>query len=398
MKIGLFTDFYLPHQGGVETAVLSHAQALRGRGHEVTVVCAKYKGHPQDEPGTLRLSGINPRHPHLHPIVKISVKNKAAVDAQTFDIVHIHTDGAIGHLGAWYARKRNVPLIQTIHTNDMGWARDNYARPMKYLLSGSVRLQSGWQAARLGVRRSRRLAKRADYLYNHWLLKKIFASSRFAKTIIVPSAHFMEELREFHPSGNYAVVPNGVDVGAFEPQFEDAAKPVRILWIGRASAEKRPLAFLEAIRLLEQRKTPSIHVDMIGTGPEFNIMRKFVRQNNLACVTLRGGVPYDTVKSFWSKADVFALTSHHLDNQPMVLVEAAASGVPVVLSDKRLLNQIAPGGYFLAPSPTALSIAEALDKSLHKKNPQTAAPIIEFAKATYSLEVLAKNLEKIYKM
>ncbi|MES2971259.1 MAG: glycosyltransferase family 4 protein [Patescibacteria group bacterium] len=397
MRIGLFTDFYMPHQGGVETAVLTHAQALRSHGHDVTVVCPKYKGAKQSEPGILRLETLKSWHPHMHPTVTVSGRNKAAVSALKLDIVHMHTDLGVGHLATWYAHKYGTPLIQTIHTNDVSWAKHNYKRPLRYLLSGVGRTQSLWQSKRTGTHRSHRLAGQTSYLYERWLLKKIFSSSHHAKAIIVPSLHFMEELKQYYPEGNYAVVPNAIDLTTITPRFEDPTLPVRILWIGRVSAEKRPLVFMEVIKRLSQSTDRAFLVDIIGNGPELTAVKAFARRHNLDNVRIHGGLPYDKVKLFWELTDVFVLTSHNFDTQAIVLVEAAASGAMAVLSDKNLASLIAPQGHVLANGPDPASVAEALSKTLIKKTPKSAQPIRAYAEKTYSLEVLAQNLENIYK-
>lgn len=397
MRVGLFTDFYVPHLGGVETAVMNYVRALQLLGHEVTVVCPTYKNYDKHESGTLRLKSIKPLKPNSHPLITLGAKNKAVIDQQVFDIVHVQTDQGAAFWGAWYAKQHKVPFFKTVHTNDLAWMTYNYGLTAKYFFAAATRINSIQQRKRMGLPRPKPLAMQPKKVYDEWLLKKIFSHTHLARAIITPSQHFMELLQQYCPDQTYVVVPNAVDIDAFKPEFESKAEPVRIIWVGRASAEKRPMVFLEAVFLLKHKTTQAFVVDVIGDGPELSAMRKFVARHKLDCVTLHGGLSQESCKTFWGKADICAFTSYHFDTQGIVLAEAAASGIPVVLCDEKLVSPDTAAGHFLAAGPSAQDLALEFIKALHKKTPKSSQPIRKFAKDNYSLGVLAKRLEGVYR-
>ena len=53
-------------------------------------------------------------------------------------------------------------------------------------------------------------------------------------------------------------------------------------------------------------------------------------------VILTGTCSPEEVAVLLKQADVFSLASYHFDNQPMVFLEAAASGLPIVYCDERM--------------------------------------------------------------
>ena len=168
------------------------------------------------------------------------------------------------------------------------------------------------------------------------------------------------------------------------------------MWISRAAPEKRPTLFLRALIKLRELTDQQFEADIIGSGPELTAMRRFVVKHNMHNVRIHGGMPPEHTVNFYKTADVFVLTSYRFDNQPMVLAEAMAAGLPVVLCDDLLVGQIALGASHLA-DPKADSLAAQLHKVMCKKTPVDAKPIVGFARDTYGLEVLADKLERAYK-
>ena len=121
MKIGIFTDSYKPYISGVTTSIEMLKKGLEEQGHDVYIVCLKNNGNVSgytDGNNIIRINGI--------PLIKrglkdfrlsffnyIKVKTLSKYD---FDVIHIHTEFSIGLLGLYYAKKKHVPIVYTIHT------------------------------------------------------------------------------------------------------------------------------------------------------------------------------------------------------------------------------------------------------------------------------------------
>ena len=67
MRIGLFTNNYLPLVNGLATSADTFAREFRRAGHEVVVVAPRYPGHQDKEVGVLRVPGL--RAPTHHAYV-----------------------------------------------------------------------------------------------------------------------------------------------------------------------------------------------------------------------------------------------------------------------------------------------------------------------------------------
>lgn len=395
MKIGLFTDFYLPHTGGVETAVMNTAAALRAAGHEVTIVCPENPAQKTPVPGELRLARYRNVIPNEHPVVLPSRKNRHTLMTVDFDVVHAHTEHGAGMLAAWYAIQKDVPFFETVHTHNIAWVNYNYGPVTSRFTSQFINTWTRGWTRRLGItlRPKLRFSKK-EPRYERLLWHQMTLLLPYANKVFIPSSHLLKETKAHYPTASYQLLPNAVDTSRFKPQY-DADEPVRILWVARAWAEKRPLEFLQAIMELQKLTDTPFRVDMVGFGRLLSKMKDFVKKHKLENVRLHGSVPPEKVRGYYAKADIFAITSVGFDNQPVVLAEAMASGLRTLLCDPNLADQVADEARCLTdPSPKAM--AKGLKSILQKKTEASAQPICDFAETTYSLPVLAKRLEKAY--
>jgi len=130
-------------------------------------------------------------------------------------------------------------------------------------------------------------------------------------------------------------------------------EPLRAMWCGRVSPEKRPQAFVEAV----SRLGGGVTGDLFGDGVNRKALAAAAQGSG---VTLHGAVPQAEVLAAMRAHHVFVSSSVGFDNQPMVMLEAIAAGLPVVYCDPDLAETLPPEGSLLAPTPDAAGIAAAL--------------------------------------
>jgi len=76
---------------------------------------------------------------------------------------------------------------------------------------------------------------------------------------------------------------------------------------------------------------------LVGHGPSQEELGRRAEELGVADrVVLTGKRSPEEVAVLLKQADVFSLASYHFDNQPMVFLEAAASGLPIVYCDERM--------------------------------------------------------------
>lgn len=135
------------------------------------------------------------------------------------------------------------------------------------------------------------------------------------------------------------LVPNGIDAESyrFDAQLRRQARASlqlgeRFTWltVGRLTAAKRHTDLLSAIAIV-RRKVPDIQTLIVGDGPLRQALEGEISSGGLASnVSLLG--LRDDVRQLMLAADGFVLSSAW-EGLPMVLLEAAASSLPIVATD-----------------------------------------------------------------
>jgi len=152
-------------------------------------------------------------------------------------------------------------------------------------------------------------------------------SMRHVARLAVPSA-FLEQI--FGRHGMPAViVPNVIDLAHFHPQ-DAGERAARHIVVARNLETIYDNA--TALRALAQvrRRCPDAHMTIAGSGPEAARLRALVAELGLMdCVHFSGRLDRDAMAALYREADV-GLNPSLVDNMPNSLLEAMASGVPVV--------------------------------------------------------------------
>lgn len=168
-----------------------------------------------------------------------------------------------------------------------------------------------------------------------------------ATRITVVSEDLKNKVWELLPERDVSVISMGVDTSKFGKQyyahdyFGQGNKKV-ILFVGRL-AEKKGVSFLiEAIKEIDALLV------IAGDGPlRENLEKKAVALSNK--VMFLGAKTHEELKTIYASADIFAapsITTKGGDKEglPTVIMEAMASGLPVVASDSGGISQLIRNG------------------------------------------------------
>ncbi|HEX5192364.1 MAG TPA: glycosyltransferase [Solirubrobacteraceae bacterium] len=139
------------------------------------------------------------------------------------------------------------------------------------------------------------------------------------------------------------------------------ATPLNLLNVGRMVRLKGQSVLLEAVALLRQRGV-AVHLTIVGDGPLWSDLHERVERLQLGTsVSFAGYVGQDEIGEFYAAADVFCLPSFR-EGLPVVLMEAMASGLPVIASGIMGIPELVePGhsGLLVAPGRADL-LADAV--------------------------------------
>jgi glycosyltransferase involved in cell wall biosynthesis len=132
-------------------------------------------------------------------------------------------------------------------------------------------------------------------------------------------------------------IPNGVDTTQFRPQpardgalrsrFGIGAATPLVGFVGRLSVEKGPDLFLR-MALSVRAQCPAAEFVLLGEGPMLKALRTFTDRFGLAKAVHFAGAQ-DDMASIFNELDV-VVSSSHSEAMPLAVMEAMASGVPVV--------------------------------------------------------------------
>jgi glycosyltransferase involved in cell wall biosynthesis len=238
-------------------------------------------------------------------------------------IVHVNSAkaAALGRLAAWLAR---VPIrIYTVH----GWAFGAHGWPASAVYRWAERVLRPLTTVTICVADSERRAGLA--------------------------AHTCEERTT-------VVIRNGVDPGGFPVGEAHSGRP-RLVTVGRLAAPKDAVTLVRALSALRGRSFEAVFV---GDGPDRPAVEEEVRRLGLESVVELLG-ERDDVPELLATADVFVLSSHS-EGLPLSILEAMATGLPVVASNVGGVSEVVVEGDtgLLVPPGDAQSLAAAIERLL----------------------------------
>ena len=343
MRIAIVTEYAHPILGGVPEHVHNLAKEMAALGHDVTVLTSlapfgmKRRARAIDAENlslhgyrTVRITVSMPIVSN-RSVARVSVgpgqKPRVARALQGMDVVH-GQGLAVPTLSLWALRVSPAPVnVGTFHT---------------YFEDG------------------------------HWGYRYFFAyvRSTIARTdrLIAVSEACLTALRPYFRDARFDVIPNGVDTQLYRPLGPGEARPPgppRILFVGRFDPRNGLDTLLEAARILQDEGREFV-VQVVGDGPMRHVYHRQAKRLGVWDRVEWLGLLDKERPRLYREATVFA-SPCVLASFGVVLLEAMASGTPIVCADnvgfRQVIRDGAPGRFVPPSDPAALArgIAEQLD-------------------------------------
>ncbi len=388
MRIGLFSDTYLPDVNGVVTSVELLRKKLCELGHEVFVICT-YKGllKVEKEGNIIRLPGIEAKKLYgyaltspLHPLMMDEIKDLE------LDIIHLHTEFGVGIFGQMCAESLHIPLVRTYHTT-----YEDYTHYINFLHSDSFD----------------KLAKKIVINWTKYL-------GRHCLRMIVPSKKTYDLLvSSYGLKVPIDIIPTGIELDRFDPKDKDDAecqkvkdsckvgpKEKLLLYVGRVAQEK---SIDLLIRTMSLAKDLKVKLLIVGGGPDLENLKDLVNQSGLQDkVYFAGKVPFVEVPQYYHACDAF-ISASTSETQGMTYVEAMSSARIIFARRdecvKELLYEGENGFYFdneqelYAKIKSFLALDEKKTNAMEEKSLSIAREFDAgvFAERVYSVYTKAMN-------
>ena len=370
MRVAITTDSFRDGLGGVATAVAVLARTLRAAGHTVRIFTA---ADPSHAALGLDVAGFPALHYDRLPggrVVVAPVGLARELDAFRPDVIHNHSMAAMGTQALAAARLLDVPILGTCHVYLAGFL--GYAPLPLDRIPGTDRAAWRYTVA----------------FFNHFPL------------VTTPSQVMARELTAHGLHVPVVAVSNGVDTHLFRPGPRASGKDgVTVLHVGRLSYEKNVDLLLRAFaRIAEQH--PAARLTIVGDGPDREALARLAGELGLGeRVHFTGFVPHEQLPAIYQAADLFA-TASTIETQGLVVLEAAACGLPVVAVDALALPEAVHHGVngLLAPAGDEAALAQHMarlitDAGLRQRMGAASRHLAE----EHSLEKVAAQYERLYR-
>ena len=361
MRIGLVCPYSWDVPGGAQEHIRELAEALMDLGHQVSVISP---AEDDDQlPWYVVPAGRAVPVPYNGSVARLAFGPLSAnrvrrwIKEGNFDLLHVHEPAApsLSLLACWIA---DGPIVATVHT----------ASPRSRILHV---MQPALQSA----------------------LEKInarIAVSEAARTTLVE-----------HLGGDAVLIPNGVSVRRYEKANPLPGWPGEggaIGFLGRMDEPRKGLPVL--LKAFEQlgAERPGLRLLIAGRGDQQEAAARLPAGLRDRLVMLGQVSDEDKVRVYHS-VDVFCAPNTGGESFGLVLVEAMASGAPVVASDLDAFRAVLRGGAAgqLFASGDAADLARAVGLLLD--DPQRRAALSEAAAAAvrvYDWPNVAREVVQVY--
>lgn len=331
MKICLITNLYEPYaRGGAEVIVKRTAQALVKDGHDVVVITAQpYAGWSSMTPQASENDGVRVyrfyqpnlyfyAHDYRHswPVRLIwhaldifnwpsSRSVECILRKEEPDLVITHNLMGLGFLVPGCIRKLKLRHIHVLHDIQL-------AVRSGVMLKGQ---ESSWRVKGLPA-----LAYQA-------MTRRLFGSPQ---AVISPSQFLLDfyQRQGFFPHSQLRLIRNPVSERFFSVVHQEDPETVRFLYIGQYAEHKGVLELAQAFNAMP---AANARLTFIGGGPLQRELLTFAQKDKRIQVLPR--INNEDLPGVFAQADAVVLPTKTYENSPTVVLEALASGLPVIATD-----------------------------------------------------------------
>ena len=266
MRIGIFTDTYLPYVSGVVTSELMLKRALEEMGHTVYIVTANLENfhYEYDEKDrVLKIPGIpigiyDARLTGIYPVQAIKT-----IKDWKLDVIHSQTEFGIGTFSRIISQQFNIPIVHTYHTM--------YEDYIHYITKGYFN-KTGKQIAKYFTK---------------------FYCDKTIEELIVPTKKAYELFKDkYKVDRNIHIIPTCIEVEEFysenfkKTEISKYRKKLNLskndfvlLTVSRVAKEKSIDKLILNHRKLIDKKM-NIKLVIVGDGPDMEELQNLVNNNN----------------------------------------------------------------------------------------------------------------------
>jgi 1,2-diacylglycerol 3-alpha-glucosyltransferase len=385
MNIVHVTDQYWPSISGVSVTIDAYIKEFTKMGHNVFLLAPEYPNATEID----KKRNVSNLYRFKSYKVFFTLENRLVYRTQKSniykvlrsigpDIIHLHTEFAMGKMASYYAKKYHIPLVITAHTN---WEElINYYIP--FMPSGFARI------------------------YCRWYMRKSYNK---ADAVVVPTSLMGVLLKLYFVKPPIRVIPTGIDVTEFSLNGSKEESNSQVLesypqlsgkkilfFAGRIGTEKNITFLIDVLKELLP-KNPNTLLIISGNGPALPDIQEYAKECGVfEKLVFTGFIERHKLKNLYSLADVFVIASK-VESQGMVALESMACGTPVVAIGEMGTREVMGGDY------GGFMVDDVLEEFTEKVDLLLNCKYIHSLKSEEALQHLSKwtilsSSEKMYKL
>ena len=312
ITIGMFVDAYYPLTDGVVLVVDNYAKRL-AKYCNVIIFCPRYLGKDFDDSifpyKVVRCRSMKvPFLDYSLPMPKMDRNFQNTLKDYHLDIVHIHSPFTIGEAGVKYAKRNNIPLIGTMHSQ----FKQDFKRAVKNDTLADVL-----------TKKIIRVYNKCDECFTvNKEVARIYHDEYGYKKIpsIIPNATEMQVVKDYNKACEY-----------INKKYDIKDEKV-FIFVGRINALKNIYFIVNALKKVHDLK-PDLKFKMlfVGCGQDEDELKKLIKKHHLEKEVIMCGIvkDRDILANYYARSDLFLFPSLY-DTSSLVQVEAASQKTPTL--------------------------------------------------------------------
>jgi glycosyltransferase involved in cell wall biosynthesis len=219
---------------------------------------------------------------------------------------------------------------------------------------------------------------------------------RWADLVAPVSADLAAYIQAVQPRARIRVVGNVVDTDVFHPSADrrlpDGSE--RLLTVGALVQKKGHAYLFEALAALRDHRTVSLRI--VGDGELRGELEATAQRMGLQdVVEFDGERPKEEVAELMRDCDLFVLPSL-FENQPCVLLEAMATGLPSVATAVGGVPELLDGAGVMCAARDSTALASAISDALDRRAEFDPGTLASNARSRFGYQVFAERWSEIY--
>lgn len=312
ITIGLFIDTFYPMVDGVISVVDNYARNLIDYA-DVIVFAPKVPGAEFDDSKlpykVIRCKSIDlPIIDYSLPTPKLDRKFKKELKGIKLDIVHIHSPFTLGKMGIKYAKKHNIPVVATMHSQ---FKQDFYRavknKPFANLLTKVVIKQFNRCTECWAVN-----SEVANIFYNDYKYREM--------PKVMNNATDMDLVEDMQKARD--IINKKYNISDDEKVF---------LFVGRINNLKNVFFIADSLKILKEKNDLKFKMLFVGSGQDEKELKALIKKNKMQKEIIMCGKVTDRklLANFYARADLFLFPSLY-DASSIVQIEAASQKTPTL--------------------------------------------------------------------